>query len=105
MPREHGPSVRYAAPTVWTGQALVIWGGVAAAQAAGPDGESKSHASRMLGDGACYTPATDRWTPLPLEGAPRPRASHSAIWTGAELLIWGGGSDRGSFDDGARLAL
>jgi hypothetical protein len=48
-----------------------------------------------LPDGAEYDLGDDIWGPLP----PAPlvgRFGHSAIWTGAEMLIWGGlnGYDR-----------
>jgi len=55
----------------------------------------------------------DTWIPMSDEGAPTGRWLHTAIWTGSELLIWGGrcdiggGSvtmafaDGGAFDPGA----
>jgi hypothetical protein len=30
------------------------------------------------------------WTPIAATGAPSARAYHTAIWTGTEMLIWGG---------------
>lgn len=43
-----------------------------------------------LGDGAIYDPATDTWTPVSSAGAPSPRASATATWTGREVVVWGG---------------
>jgi hypothetical protein len=63
---------------VWTGSEMLIWGGLAA------DG------STPLGDGASYNPVTDTWRVLPADRAPRPRMLHPAVWTGTEMLIWGG---------------
>ncbi len=40
--------------------------------------------------GGVYDPATDRWRPLPLAGDPTPRTSFSGVWTGTELVVWGG---------------
>ncbi len=58
---------------VWTGQELLIWGGV----------------PRVAG--AAYDPAGDSWRELP--SAPLdPREGHVAVWTGSELLVWGGGA-------------
>jgi hypothetical protein len=71
---------RNQAAVVWTGRQLLVWGGMS-----GPP-------LRVYDDGAAYDPATRRWTPLPrapeaqwLEG------DHGlAVWTGRELLVWGG---------------
>jgi len=30
------------------------------------------------------------WSSTPLINAPSPRHSHTAIWTGNEMIIWGG---------------
>lgn len=43
----------------------------------------------------------DSWTPLPavsLEG----RFAHTAVWTGSEMIVWGGCSPSGTLNDGAR---
>jgi hypothetical protein len=63
---------------VWTGRELLVWGGVA-----------NGIGGRFLADGAALDPATGAWTPLP--SAPiRGRDRHVAVWTGQELLVWGG---------------
>ena len=67
------------AATAWTGRELVVWGGI------GDD--LVVHA-----DGAAYDPHSERWRALP----PAPQrqfleeGNGSAVWTGQELLIWGG---------------
>lgn len=69
-------SVAPRAPSVWTGEQLIIWGGTSA------KGE-------VLASGAAYDSGTDKWSDLP----PAPgvaRDGHSAVWTGAEVLYWGG---------------
>lgn len=70
------PSPRAEHTAVWTGTAMLVWGGH------GPDGS--------LADGARYDPISDTWSPISPLGAPAPRAEHAAVWTGAEMLIWGG---------------
>jgi len=30
------------------------------------------------------------WTPTTIANAPAPRASHTAVWTGSEMIVWGG---------------
>src|SRR3954471_4589600 len=33
----------------------------------------------------------DTWTPTTLTGAPSARDGHTAVWTGNEMIVWGGG--------------
>jgi hypothetical protein len=67
------------AATAWTGRELLVWGGM--------DTDRRVHA-----DGAAFDPAAGRWRPLP----PAPQAQQlgrlggEAVWTGRELLVWGG---------------
>jgi hypothetical protein len=56
---------------------------------------------QTVGDGANYILPTisdlsggcieNAWTPTNLTGAPDARVSHTAVWTGTEMIIWGGG--------------
>lgn len=50
-----------------------------------------------LADGAAYNPATDTWRPLaPVSLAPR--RGHATVWTGQQMIVWGGtGAGGGSF--------
>lgn len=84
------PSPRGAHTAVWTGAEMVIWGGMDSIQASG------FHA-----DGGRFKPSTNTWTSLPATGAPIARGAHSAVWTGAEMIIWGGASG-GDLQSGAR---
>ena len=56
---------------VWTGTAMIIWGGGSA-------------------NGARYDPTTNGWSPIATQNAPSTRADHSAVWTGTEMIVWGG---------------
>lgn len=47
------------------------------------------------------TCANDTWTPMSA-GAPAGRWMHSAVWTGAEMIVWGGLDSGTPFGDGAR---
>jgi hypothetical protein len=71
---------RSGAVAVWTGRQLVVWGGLARDR------------SRTLADGAAYDPGTDRWEPLPPapEGQWMLEDEGIAVWTGREVLVWGG---------------
>ncbi|RJS27918.1 hypothetical protein DRW03_00345 [Corallococcus sp. H22C18031201] len=86
------PSARGWQGAAWTGTEMLIWGGEE------PTGR------RVLGDGARYEPRRDTWGALPSLGAPSPRRYHTVVWTGAELLVWGGSGDATqdiALDDGA----
>ena len=37
-----------------------------------------------------YDPAEDAWSATPANHVPEPRWQHSAIWTGSEMIVWGG---------------
>jgi hypothetical protein len=83
-----GPMGGYAHTAVWTGREMIVWGGSDDYEAEGSRGYPRS----FLSTGAAYDPASDSWRtlePAPLE----PRGWHAAVWTGAELLIWGGVAD------------
>ncbi len=63
---------------VWTGTEMVIWGGT------GPLD------SPYLTTGWRYDPLTDTWAPISGAGAPAGRQDESVIWTGSEMIVWGG---------------
>jgi hypothetical protein len=69
---------------VWTGSRMIVWGGEA------------DDNSTALASGGIYDPGTDSWTLTSTSGAPAPRALHSAVWTGTEMIVWGGRSFSGS---------
>ncbi len=83
------PSPRTQHSGVWTGSEMIIWGGRVPGQ------------PNYLNDGFRYQPQRDQWTPISSTGAPTPRHSHTALWTGDRMLIWGGYSDDGYAADGA----
>src|SRR5256885_11564750 len=67
---------------------MIIWGGTR-------DGFSN------LNTGGRYSPATDTWTDTSTAGAPLARSGHTAVWTGTEMLIWGGNADNTGGHDNA----
>lgn len=79
------PGARGDASFVWTGSRLITWGGA-------DNGEylSDPQQTGFYADGAKYNPTADSWTPLSNVGAPYWRAGATAVWTGTEMLIWGG---------------
>jgi len=90
-----GPTARRVPIAVWTGTEMIIWGGTSRTT---NDGREESR-----NDGARYNPLTDTWAPTSLEGAPSARVFPAVVWTGKELLIWGGsaGLSGRALNDGA----
>jgi len=70
---------------------MIIWGGADAAGA------------NMYSAGAIYTPSTNTWTPISTVSiSAAGRLDHSAVWTGTEMIIWGGNSFGGNLNSGAK---
>ena len=69
---------------IWTGTQMIVWGG--------QNGNDAAVGGTIFGDGAIYTPATNSWTYLPAgaANAPSARFNHTAVWTGTQMIIWGG---------------
>ena len=78
-------SPRSRAALVWTGSQLLVWGGCDASVPQCDD----SGGLHGLSDGASYDRATDTWTMLPASPL-APRSRPAAVWTGTEMLVWGG---------------
>jgi hypothetical protein len=66
---------------VWSGDEMIVWGGVQGFLFSG---------GTFPSDGGRYQPLTNTWLPTALAGAPAGRALHSAVWSGDELIVWGG---------------
>jgi N-acetylneuraminic acid mutarotase len=79
------PDSRKDHTAIWTGSEMIIWGGVGCTQ--GPN--------CFLNTGARYIPGIDSWTATTTTNAPSARSSHTAVWTGSEMIIWGGGLNTG----------
>jgi hypothetical protein len=88
---------RYGPTAVWTGREILVWGKA-----------DRRDADGFEVVGLRYRPDTHTWAPISAEGAPSPREGHSAVWTGTEMIVWGGCCDAAvrfvsqSFGDGAR---
>jgi hypothetical protein len=77
LPSQGAPSARFGHTAVWTGEEMIVWGGMSAG-------------GTRMNSGARYNPVTRTWTPISGTEAPSPRAGHTAVWTGEEMIIWGG---------------
>ncbi len=73
------PSARSRHAAVWTGTEMLVWGGAIAT------------GMTTTNNGARYNPTTDTWTAMAAAPAGfTNRADHVAVWTGTEMLVWGG---------------
>ncbi len=73
------PDGRFWHTAVWTGSEMIVWGG-----------QSYSGYYFDVNTGGRYNPSTDSWTATSTTNAPSARSSHTAVWTGSEMIIWGG---------------
>jgi hypothetical protein len=76
----NAPTERSYHSAVWTGTEMIVWGGTC----------YYGGAWINLKDGGRYNPVSDTWTPINTNGAPSGRYFHSAVWTGTEMIVWGG---------------
>ncbi len=65
---------------------MIVWGGV--------------NQSERLQDGGRFNPATNTWTALPTSEVVAGRAGAAAVWSGSEMMVWGGNglADGASFN-------
>jgi hypothetical protein len=84
------PSAAAGQAGVWTGQALLVWGGSL--------GEGIDS-----GSGAGYRPDLDVWQTMAATNAPTARNQHTAIWSGQEMIVWGGASAGSYVNMGGRF--
>jgi len=42
----------------------------------------------ITADGGRYNANTDSWTATSITNVPSPRAYHTAVWTGSEMVVW-----------------
>ena len=55
---------------------MIVWGGVFATP---------------INNGGLYNPSFDSWRPTSTgSSVPTERLFHSAVWTGSEMIVWGG---------------
>lgn len=74
------PVGRIWSTAVWTGTEMIVWGG-----------------KHSRADGMIYNPVLDRWRPMSTRGLSLNikkqalgKQSHTAVWTGEEMIVWGG---------------
>lgn len=77
------PTAREFATAVWTGSRMIVWGGLKFNAMSAPT---------VFNSGGIYDPLTNSWKAVATLGAPIARFGHSAVWTGSEMIVWGGNS-------------
>ena len=86
----NAPSPRFFHTAVWTGSEMIVWGG----QGGNPPAS--------LNTGGRYDPVTDSWTSTSTINPAAARSGHTAVWTGNEMIVWGGFGDTSYFNTGGR---
>jgi N-acetylneuraminic acid mutarotase len=75
---EFGPEPTSNHSAIWTGSEMIIFGG-------------RFESGGWSNTGAKYNPITNIWTgTLPLLNTPTEREGHTAVWTGNQMIIYGG---------------
>ena len=86
------PDGRVGHTAVWTGSEMIVWGGFQPANFFGTP----------FNTGGRYDPSTDNWTTTSLTHAPAGRNGHTAVWTGSEMIVWGGNNLHNNLKTGGR---
>ena len=77
----NAPSPRSNPSGVWSGTEFIVWGGLVGGTYV---------TTNYLNDGGRYNPASNSWTATSLVNAPTKRFYHTAVWTGTNMIVWGG---------------
>jgi hypothetical protein len=75
------PAGRDSPGAVWTGKEMIVWGGKYT---------TRTYNYYTDNTGGRYDPAADTWRDTSSVGAPEGRHGHSFVWTGTEMIVWGG---------------
>ena len=80
------PSARIGHSALWDGQHMIVWGGNAG-----------SGSPVYVNTGGLYDPVADQWTSISPIDVPDARSGHASVWTGSQMVVWGGVNNAGSF--------
>jgi hypothetical protein len=86
------PQARNAHTSVWTGSEMIVWGGR----------NSVNTPIYEISTGGRFNPTTNAWRATSQINAPSARSYHTAVWTGSEMIVWGGWIGQGATNTGAR---
>jgi N-acetylneuraminic acid mutarotase len=82
LPILNAPSARMIHSAIWTGTEMIIWRGDSVFD----------YSYYSINNGGRYNPSTNSWSALSTLNAPVLRKRYSIVWTGTEMIIWGGDS-------------
>jgi N-acetylneuraminic acid mutarotase len=74
----NAPDARFSHTAVLSNSEMIVWGGAA------------PFLSSFFNTGGRYDPESDSWTPTTTNNAPIARRNQTAVWTGSEMIVWGG---------------
>ncbi len=74
------PSRRVSGISVWTNNQYIVWGGYV----------GNDISPSTTNTGGIYTPSTNTWNTLSTTNAPSVRGEASSVWTGSQMLVFGG---------------
>ena len=74
------PACSIGSSVIWTGNKIIEWGGTGC-------GGFPNYGSNR---GIIYDPQDDTWVATSTDNAPSSRLGHTAVWTGLEMVLWGG---------------
>ncbi len=89
----NAPQGRVDHTAVWTGGEMIVWGGRPAFPPIGV---------QVTNTGGRYIPRNDTWTVTSTTNAPEARYLHTAIWTGSDMIVWGGSGSSYILNTGGR---
>ena len=78
----NAPDGRTGHIAVWTGTEMSVWGGLTCCPLV------------YFKTGGRYNPVTDNWVATTTTAAPDGRTAETAVWTGTEMIVWGGAGTR-----------
>jgi N-acetylneuraminic acid mutarotase len=97
---KNAPDARFDFPAVWTGREMLVWGGYTDSHSRYQGGHADAH----VNTGGRYDPSSDSWKSITAQGAPSKRCGHTLVWTGKEMIVWGGGNTTKALNDGGRYS-
>lgn len=106
------PAPRYGHTATWNGNQMIVYGGTT----------GRAYFPNLTSNDGRYSPAAppelvvattdnntrsiynDMWTPLPLDNIAASRTGHTAVWTGGQMIVWGGINDGGYLNTGGKYS-
>ena len=86
----NAPAARWYHTAVWTGSQMIVWGGFSCSPCV------------YFNTGGRYDPGADTWIATSTTNAPEGRGYPTAVWTGSEMIVWGGANNGTYFNTGGK---